>query len=1663
MSSEPPTPQPTENDAGPPRARRPWWRRWLRRLAITAVVARLVLAVGLEQLADFGAGFAGLSVSWRSHSLSLLGLSLHIEDLEVRARDVAVDEPLLRAQELIADLSMRQLLSGRLSVVDVGLSGARITVVRAADGTLRLPPAWLAPGDAPTEPPVAEPPQPLSFELPVRVASARLHDVRFELVDEATTPPTRQGGSLDVDVADVGLPDRNGALTVRVHAPAWFDDLSVQATVTARAERAELDFSLALRGVRPGRFELPDELSRSIDHANVVDLAVDGHFAAAVLPEAPMHPALEGNGALRLQLDGVERAHANVALGPSDVAATADGAIETPFSFEVHLHDAVEKLQVRDGRLHFDDADVRVAGTIEAQRLTLRRTHDLLAAAGVELVDQGVDLQAKFDVTASETLSLQLDDFTIGPDDRQRLSLPRVVVRGLGAVDGAMVLEELTIVGPELQLRSEADGTLALAGLRLLAQASPTPTATTPTATTAPPPVPSNAAAAQLPKLHIGKVDWSGAAVRFTDEATTPPSTLAVEAVHVHTEGMVLGDAGPPGTLTLTARVPDAIDELRFEAQLTPRTDGVAADARLRASGLGGTALAPWLERFGLGCDLGAGTFGFALSADIQQLADGFGCDARLADLRLVDGDEQWLKVRAVEGKGLRVTGDGLALGDWTVTEPFAAVRRDADGTLHLLGNRLLGASAAKPDGEPIEPLPRPDQLPDTSRPLLRHGELRVDGAVLSWLDAARGPTPRTFGLDASLGANDGTIEMLPARVALRIPGAVDRLGVDARLRLVPDDFAVTATVTVRGLRGAGLDDLLPPGMHCTLVDGALDLQVEANAAADQLAAALRGLKLADGAAELFAVDEALLKVPQLGADEVHVEEVTLRGVRSVAALTESALQVPGFALASAPPPPTGRSTAEQPTTKTDEAAVADAPRASPLQLPKLTIDAARVQLERFEVRDRRASEAPPLVLQAELTLDRPWIGDARAEQPEPMRWSLRADAAPLGAHVDLHVEASPLAPSPTLDAELNMTGFDTTRLTEVLPSLTTQLRGDARQLEVSAELHAQLQLRRRDVTRFDLGRPFGFEVHVGDVALRDAATERTFASVAAIDVVARSFDPRSGDLLLRSVDVDEPRFAASRDAEGFHAAGFVLLAGETEPAAPAPTAPATGGDATVDVAEFAVDRLRMFGVAAEFVDETTDPPTNLRLVDTDAELLRFSTAALHEARPFSFTVTARGGDIELPRRVVRSPVQGLLSAVGHLALGADGHETEQRPLLDQAVIKGQLELWPKAKGRVTATVDTLELAAFRGLAEQAGVELSDGTYDLRAVANLRGYDGIDIASRHVLTWLSLDEPADGPISTYLRLPAPLQTVLFLLRNGAGEQRLPIDLHVPADGISRGAILDLAIASLTRVIADAVAGAGSRVTQVITDPLFGSDEAAVVTSEATFRPGSPLPDEVPLAAITAAMADDPTLSIVLTHELGSADVDHAAELANPAPALVQATAGELRQQRDELELQRGPLAREVTALYHAAKYPDARQRHAELRALDTKLGELQMTLRRALDQLSAQSPRAANRRTRAAVESLAASRFDALEARLRAALPELDPSRIERRLGRPSPTEGLDSGGRVVMVTRRRLPDEKLDPRRPQPARDTPRTLDELGGAGEPGPTQLPGTSRRQP
>lgn len=1580
-----------------PRSR--WWRR-LWRLTLLVVAARVLLALLLAPLLSFAAGFAGLTVTMRSASLSLSGMALRLEDVMVLDADRPLEPPLLVAQEIGLDVSSLLLLRGELGIVDAAVSGARISLTRRSDGSLRLPASWSpSPTAAPpvaTPPPVAESaPTPPTFALPLRIASARLHDCRLHLADEAA-PGAPIDITLDVDVDDVGRFDRPGTIVVRAQSPRWLDRFTLQAEVLATPDRLHATWEGHVRGVPPASLPLPREFAAALQDTRLLALTMGGELDGEIPPGAS-HRLLAGAVHLDVEGDHNDPLHLALRLGPPTDRG-ADAGI--PFELEFAALGLVKQLRLHDGELRLHAASTMVRASLAAEEAKLPWLRPLLAAQGVTMPEAGVSVHAQAEVEFGDGITGSLRGLQIAGGELE-LALPRLDVRGLRAADGGLAIDSVVVRGPHVAVHTEADGVLVFAGIRL-GKRPPGPgdgaAADAPAAVVPP------AASAGLPHLRIGSLDWTEGSVAWTDGSLTPPATLRVEELSVRGDALTLGASAPPARLQISARLDGAIAELQLDATLESSPTALRGGVGLTARGVTGGSALPWLQRLGITPALQAGALQLRADAAIEFAPEGTRLQARLHDLALRDGDELLLSLDSVQGTAMHF-GEAPDLGSWEVERPFLQVRRLADGSLRALG--LHFPSGATPAAA-AAPAARPAPAPGGAAPAapLRLGPLSLrDGRVQ--FDDGAGP-PLELGLQATVGRIDADAPF-PFTLTAALPGplAAARLAGQAALGPAP---RAELQLVAEGLHGAAMQRLLPPPLRCELADGRLQLGAklaqQAGPAGEQ-SLELTGLQLTDGDAEWFAIDRCAIQLAAATADHVHVRDLAVQGVRATVQLGADGMRAGGFVL-----PPAGAAPATAP------GAAPAAPHGAPgVRVPRLSVDALAIACERVVLRDTRQVGGEPLVFTGTLAMD-PWAAGPDVETPPPARLRLLGSAQPLCAELRADLTLDPFALAPTAEVQVRAV-VDPTAVPRVLPPLAATLQGTTDRATLTATMHARLDLRRRDARRFDFSRPFGGELACEAIELRDEVAQQPIASVRSLAVNARAIDVRSGDVLLRSLELDDPIVSATRTPEGVELLGFRLLPAKDAPPVPPAAAPPAGGG---EPSEFTVDRLEVGGLNLTLRDQTTTPPTLLPIAGCDVELTRFSTRGFREVLPFGFSVSLRGGNVPFARRILRSSMfAGILgSAAAAAGLGAGELDREERPLLDELQLVGHLQAYPRWKGQVRAELTAFELPALRGLAKSGGVEINDGVFDHSLTVDLRGFDGIDVRSTTVFTWLSLSEPPGGPISTYLRLPAPLDTVLFLLRNDADEHRLQLQLHIPAEGPFAAAIQDVIAEAVLRILAGAVGGAAGRATGMLTGALgLTGGPTANIQVPVAFAPGSSAPAALDLRTVRDALAGDAQLEVVLLHELSAADLQRAEHLATPPPEEIAEHGKRLRLRRDQLLADRPQLAATVAALYGAGRMQEARLRQAELVAHDEVLGDVERTLYEVLGMLADDTPRAQKRRTEAAAKALGTARLAEVQAALASALPGLAKDRVVLRPARAVPTAELAAGGQVVVTVRR--------------------------------------------
>ncbi len=1561
------------------------WRRWLWRLAIAALVARLLLAAFLPQVLAFAASFAGLTMSVRSASLSLLGLSLHLEDVVVHAADQREQPPLLVAQDVLIDLSLRHLLFGQLAIVDAAVASARVHVVRNRDGTLRLPASWTATATATVSAPAPAMPRPrLSFASPLLVASARLHDVTLRVQEEGSTEQPQEV-TVDVDVRDVGHLHTAGEVLVRMHSPRWLDDAWLRVHVSNGPNHFDVTWEAVMQGLRPTTLSLPANVTTLLGNAHAFGLRLHGRLTGDVQAARPSEARLAGNVRLTMHGDGDEQLNLLAAIGPSTV--DDDGSV-IPFALDVQAKDWVRQLRVVDGQVRRARDELTLRGTLAADGLTLARTHDALRAAGVHWPADGVQLRAGFEVLLGETLSATLRDVELQHAE-ERVRLPLASLRGLSFAKDGLAMDAIEVRGPELVVHQTTSEALTIAGITLAAPRSLAAPSTTHAAPT-------------LPRLRLGSLSWTDLRATFRDARLD--AALTVDAFSLRGDAITLGHIAPPGRLALSARVVDAIDAVHLAATLAATASTLETELELTATGLTGKALTPWLQRLGITPTWRAGTLQAVAKSSFAVAGDVATIDLQVANLRLLDGEKVLLRVRHVSGDGLQFGNAGRHFGSWRLDEPFLAVQRDEQMAMHLLGLRFAPSTTGPPAHE-VSATPPPAAAMPWS-----HGPLTVQSAVIRWQDSSD-VQPTALGFDVVIGAADDN--GIPIDATVRLEGAIDRAHVRGHVNL-REPMQLALTVDANGVRGEGLQRFLPPSVRNTMVDGEVHGQFAAShRSAPSATTSLRldDLFVRDRGEELAAIDHLQIELGECSREKVHLVDLAGRGLRAKLSATADGLHVPGFLLR-----PVAATTSTAPPRPA-------ADRASPsqsLRLPALQIDALSLACESLTVHDRRSTDGQPVALSFHLTMS-PWAPKLDSDEPAAAQLVFTATALPLCQQVRAEVSINPFLLQPTVDVALTASGLDLTALPRVLPQLATTLQGTTTNADFRAALHARLDLKRRDGRQLDLGRPFAGEFLLENVELRDHATTQVLAAIASLDATLRSLDPSTGDALLRSLHIDDPRLDIKNSEHGVELLGVRLLPATaandgptSEPSTPTDSAPAP---------EFAIDRLQVQGLGLTVTDTTTSPVTLLPIVDGTFTLQRFTTRWLTEPLPLSFAVSLRGGEVPLARRVLSSSMlAGVFgSAVAAIGGGDDQHEVEPRPFVDELTSTGHLQWFPQLRGDVRTQISGFELTALRGLAKRSGVDIADGVLDYSLLASLRGHDGMDITSNKVFSWLSLSEPPGGPISTYLRLPAPLDTVLFLLRNDDDEHRIPVQLHIPATGLSSGAVLETVTAAIARILADAVASAAARTTGMLTGAIgLGGATAAPVRCVVPFAAGDPLPGDADVTPLLAALASDDQLEVVCQHELGEGDRARAAALATPPLPTMHQQADQLRARRDQLAAGRTAKAAALAALYAAGRMQEARARQAELQAHDDQLGETERTLDELFAMLGEANPRAARRRIAAAAEALGQARLVALIDQLRGAAPDLNPARWVAKPPRGIVGAGLPVGGQVVLTIRRR-------------------------------------------
>ncbi len=1018
---------------------------------------------------------------------------------------------------------------------------------------------------------------------------------------------------------------------------------------------------------------------------------------------------------------------------------------------------------------------------------------------------------------------------------------------------------------------------------------------------------------------------------------------------------------------------------------------------------------------------------------DVENLVIGDGVGVDL--IRVV---RPRVRVEREEDGGFRAL--GLRLPPPSLKEPIEAVDSGEEESA------LPGFDAVSPAQTPSEPVA--DSAPTgPAAGVLRIGKFELEGAAFTLDDLTWG-TPHLV----EVGGDLEVLDLAPGvgATATSIDGTL-RLGsseLTALGEVVLDPLDLRASLTFGGekLNGDLVEPYLPPGVEVDLTDGVLAARLEARVAVTEaggrsISLTVDGIELRGPDAErpLLSVASVRVEMPRIDvANQVYeVDEVSVTGVAADVVRTISGgvsfcgvrVGVPEVVLpdASRSEPPAdllaGRGGRV--------GAGTEAP-------PKIRLGRIEFELAELRVTSEGFEDEPPLVVSSRLALREPYdldiapdedlVGDGAAL----IGIDFEASIAPGTTTLEIGVDVSPFTADPSLAARVAVEGISGAGLTALAPELVARVdTSEFTDGSFKATLDVELDWRRRGIFDFNLADGFGMELIVSDVALLPAPDADIALGVDRVEVVARRITPRSGKFHFSRVEVVRPHARARRTPEGLEIAGLLLLM--DDPGASVSATASKGGAIALEDSSKQVDGLEDQGsvdqgalagpetVAAKaddesrpgeikidtilvrdvdfvFEDTRAEPFFLFPLDSLDLEIRGLTTRALTEPIPIRFSMSMGAGDVPLPvrlenRSLLRGVTTGVLSGVSSaVGMGEDEEIVyEQRPLFGEVSSSARLILYPEPSGWLRGNVSGFELVGLRGVARRSGVDIGDGVLESDVRVRLSGKKGGHLESVSTFSHLALSEPDSGPISRYLKLPAPLDSVLFVLKNEQGEHQIPLSFDFGEGGeISTGEIARKASSAFLGLVTKALAGAPMRAVGTVTDVVglggvFGSRDGkpklAGMIAVLEFTPGDTLVRATAheqIGEIIEALEDDELLVVDGVHTLGPGDIKRAEKLASPDSREAQRLVDALRQRRRELTRSRDELAlaaRSQLLLGQNDDFDDTRQR---LIGADRDLGETERAIDRVAALLRPGAEHRRDRRTREAALAVAGARLDAI-------------------------------------------------------------------------------------
>lgn len=790
----------------------------------------------------------------------------------------------------------------------------------------------------------------------------------------------------------------------------------------------------------------------------------------------------------------------------------------------------------------------------------------------------------------------------------------------------------------------------------------------------------------------------------------------------------------------------------------------------------------------------------------------------------------------------------------------------------------------------------------------------------------------------------------------------------------------------------------------------------------------------------------------------------------------------------------------ETPVKETADKVLADTVKAKPKKktgprkkqvLPYIQVEKFEVSIDEVKINKEEEDKTQVFTL-SKLRLLNEDLVEVFGRKPEdcrPIKLRLKASVAPFFRSLDLGMTIVPGALDPELSARLSIEGLDGEKLKPFLPKAPAdpELAKKQAQIEeielkdgrVTMSLDVLLRLGRRDATNFAVTKNFGAEVILSKIGLKDGPKGVDLGGIDKVIIDVSKINPKTSDVVVRQIEVIKPRalIKIDNDKKVLQAFGLRIQLPKPEKKAPVEededeedkdTEEDKEGEDEADKApkvivkkdpnektttkiktpEFRIDRLLLSSIDIKVLDPTTTPPMVFPFNNIDLVVYDVTTRALEEKRRIRYELNMAIGKAPLLKRpesnkipgfdMVSDFFKGVTEATG---LTKEDIEVEERKVLEELSIKGNIALFPSPVVFTTIEVSAFDLLSLTGVALESGVSIKDGLLDAKIIINLKEDRSLNADILIKFENVEVNEGDEGPIRKYLKLKFPTTVVTFLLRDEEGVIKIPWELDLPQGNISIANIQKSLILLFARLIGEATGKAVFRALGTVGDLgslTLGNIPGLDKIPGADFVPflggGKQEPEKIylnyepaelelnpenyaALKEIAGRLNKNEQLRVVLVHELGTDDRERLVETANPSAEDCIGLIARFGQRRSELMERRSDLKTNILAAYSAGLNGEAGRLRRELMSLHNELGEIDKRVSDLTELLTPRARRGSERRIQQGAKTLGKMRLEWIYDQLKNLGVKNPKKRV--RLGRVRYEEPEIKGGRILLVLSR--------------------------------------------